>query len=80
MCELDDFVKLLFVNLIVSDNCKMFMLIFKQMQSQVILVCIQIMCAKYPNNIYNLILGIQLIVQPNKINGIQSLSSRLNSI
>ncbi|KAL5648635.1 hypothetical protein ACJX0J_039444, partial [Zea mays] len=35
---------------------------------------------EYPNNIYNLILGIQLIVQPNKINGIQSLSSRLNSI
>jgi hypothetical protein len=51
MCELDDFVKLLFVNLIVSDSCKLFMLIFKQMQSQEILVCIQIPCAKYPNNI-----------------------------
>jgi hypothetical protein len=53
MCELDDFVKLLFVNLIVSydDSCKLFMLIFKHMQSQEILVCIQIPCAKYPNNI-----------------------------
>jgi hypothetical protein len=51
MCELDDFVKLLFVNLIVSDSCKLFMFIFKQMQSQEILVCIQIPCAKYPNNI-----------------------------
>jgi hypothetical protein len=30
------------VNLIVSDSCKLFMLIFKQMQSQDILVCIQI--------------------------------------
>jgi hypothetical protein len=31
----------------------LFMLIFKQMQSQEILVCIQIQipCAKYPNNI-----------------------------
>jgi hypothetical protein len=58
------------------------MLIFKQMQSQEILVCIQIQipCAKYPNNIYNLILGIQLLVQPNKNNGIESLSSQLNSI
>jgi hypothetical protein len=47
------FVELLFVNLIVSDSCKLFMLIFKQMQSQEIFVCIQIQipCAKYPNNI-----------------------------
>jgi hypothetical protein len=28
----------------------------------------------------NLILGIQLLVQPNKNNGIESLSNRLNSI
>jgi hypothetical protein len=51
MCELGDFVKLLFVNLIVSDSYKLFMLIFKHMQSQEILVCILIPCAKYPNNI-----------------------------